>query len=48
MVKQVILKINLFGLCENAVSMSNTYTIFKNLALPTNTFISQHILILNY
>ena len=48
MVKQVILKTNLFGLCENAVSMSNTNTIFKNWAVPTNTFISQHLLILDY
>ena len=47
--KQVILKnINLFGLCENAVSMSNTNAIFKNRAVPTNPFISQHILILDY
>ena len=30
--KQVILKINMFGLCENAVSMSNTNAIFKNRA----------------
>ena len=46
--KQVILKINLFGLCENAVSMSNPYAIFKNRAVPTNPFISQHLLILDY
>ena len=46
--KQVILKINLFGLCENAVSMSNTNAIFKNRAVPTNPFISQHTLILDY
>ena len=48
MQKQVILKINLFGLCENAVSMSNTNAIFKNRAVPRNSFISQHLLILDY
>ena len=38
--KQVNLKINLFGLCENAVSILNTNAIFKNRAVPTNPFIS--------
>ena len=46
--KQLILKINLFGLCENAVAMSNTNAIFKNRAVPTNPLISQHLLILDY
>ena len=47
--KQVILKkINLFGLCENAVSMSNTNAIFKKRAVPTNALILQHLLILDY
>ena len=38
-------KINLFGLCKHAVSMSNTNAIFKNMAVPTNPFISQYLLI---
>ena len=46
--KQVILKITLFGLLENAVSTSNTKAIFKNRAVPTIPFISQHLLILDY
>ena len=45
--KQVILKLNLFGLFENAVSISNTNAIFKNRAVPTNPFIAQHLLILD-
>ena len=40
-------KKNLFGLCENAVSVSNTNAIFKNRSVPTNPFISQHLHILD-
>ena len=46
--KQVILKIKQFGLCGIAVSMSNTIAIFKNRAVSTNPFLSQHLLILDY
>ena len=41
-------KINLFGRCENAVFKLNANAIFKNRAVPTNPFISQHLLILDY
>ena len=40
--------LNLSGLYENAVSVSNTNAIFKNRDVPTNPFISQHLLILDY